>query len=93
MIKGALHLAGRIREALTVIREAETLAERLEERWKRAELQRLQGVFLAASGADESQIEAAFSEAIRIAMQQKSISLAKRAKESPAAWMAGCSCV
>jgi hypothetical protein len=37
-------------------------------------------VFLAAVGADETQIEASFCEAIRIANQQKSISLEKRAE-------------
>jgi hypothetical protein len=44
-----------------------------------AQLHRLRGVFLAAIGADESQIEASFCEAIRIAREQKSISLEKRA--------------
>jgi len=37
-------------------------------------------VFLAATGADETQIEASFSAAISTAKQQKSISLAKRAE-------------
>jgi hypothetical protein len=37
-------------------------------------------VFLAAIGAEESKIEASFSEAIRIAKEQKSVSLAKRAE-------------
>ena len=44
-----------------------------------AELHRLRGVFLTAMGADETQIEASFCEAIRIAREQKSVSLAKRA--------------
>jgi hypothetical protein len=39
-------------------------------------------VFLAALGADDAQIEAAFGEAIRTAKQQKSISLMKRAEET-----------
>jgi hypothetical protein len=39
-------------------------------------------VFLATTGADETQIEASFSAAIRIAIEQKSISLAKRAEAS-----------
>ena len=46
----------------------------------RAELHRLRGVFLAAMGADETQIEASFCEAIRIAKEQKSVSLEKRAE-------------
>ena len=33
-------------------------------------------------GADETQIEALFQEAIRIAKEQKSVSLQKRAKET-----------
>jgi hypothetical protein len=40
----------------------------------------LRGVFLAAMDADEAQIEASFSEAIRIAKGQKSVSLEKRAE-------------
>jgi len=37
-------------------------------------------VFLAALGAIEAQIEASFCEAIRIAKEQKSVSLQKRAE-------------
>ena len=44
------------------------------------DLHRLRGVFLAALGADETQIEASFQEAIRTAKQQKSVSLEKRAE-------------
>jgi predicted ATPase len=76
----ALYLADRTHVALEVIREAEAMAERFEVRWWCAELHRLRGVFLAALGADETQIEAAFCEAIRIAREQKSISLGKRAE-------------
>jgi len=47
-----------------------------------AELHRLRGVFLAAIGADEAQIEASFCAAIRTAKGQKSVSLAKRAEAS-----------
>jgi predicted ATPase len=76
----ALHLADRTSEALEATKEAEALAERSEERWWSAELHRLRGVFLATIGADETQIEASFCEAIRIAKEQKSISLEKRAE-------------
>jgi predicted ATPase len=76
----ALHLAARIPAALEAIREAEALAERFEERSWCAELYRLRGVFLAAIGADETQIEASFCAAIRTAREQKSISLEKRAE-------------
>src|SRR6267378_3501634 len=46
-----------------------------------AELHRLQGVFLAVLGADGTQIEASFCQAIRTAREQKSISVAKCAQK------------
>src|SRR5262249_46162170 len=64
------------------LREAEALAERLEERWRSAKLHRLRAVFLAAIGTDDAQIEASFCQAIRIAKNQESVSLEKRAEES-----------
>ena len=76
----ALYLADRASEALGAIREAEVLAERFEVRWWCAELHRLKSVFLAATGAEETQIEASFGEAIRTAHEQKSVSLKKRAE-------------
>jgi predicted ATPase len=76
----ALHLADRTSDAVGAIREALVMAEKSEERWWCAELHRLRGVFLATMGADETQIEASFWEASRIAKEQKSISLAKRAE-------------
>jgi len=76
----ALHLANRTSEALGAISEAEALVERFEDRHWCAELHRLRGVFLAALGSDEAQIEASFCEAVRTAKEQKSISLAKRAE-------------
>jgi serine/threonine protein kinase len=76
----ALHLVDRTAEALEAINEAEALAERFENRYHCAELHRLRGVFLAAIGANEDQIEASFCEAIGIAKEQKSISLEKRAE-------------
>jgi tetratricopeptide (TPR) repeat protein len=76
----ALHLADRTSEALEVINEAEALAERFEQRVSCAELHWLRGVFLATLGADETQIEASFCEAIKIAKEQKSVSLQKRAE-------------
>jgi predicted ATPase len=76
----ALYLADRTSEALEAIKDAERLAETSGERWWCAELHRLHGVFLTTMGADETQIEASFCEAIRIAREQKSISLEKRAE-------------
>src|SRR5262249_15478875 len=78
----ALHLAHRTAEALEAIREADALVERFENRYWSAELHRLRGVFRAAMGDEEAQIESSFREAIRIAREQKSVSLEKRAEES-----------
>ena len=78
----ALHFADRTSEALETIVEAEAFAQRSEARSWCAELYRLRGVFLAAVGADDPQIEASFCAAIRTAKQQKSVSLAKRAEAS-----------
>ena len=77
-----MYLADRTLEALEAIKEADALAERSEERWWCAELHRLRGVFLTAMGADEAQIESSFCEAIRIAKEQKSVSLEKRAEST-----------
>ena len=76
----ALHLTDRTSEALRTITEAELLVERFEGRSCSAELRRIRGVFLATIGGDEVQIEASFCEAIKIAREQKSISLEKRAE-------------
>jgi predicted ATPase len=76
----ALHLADRTSEALEAIREADSLVERFEGRCCSAELRRLRGVFLATIAGDEIQIEAAFREAVRLAKEQESISLQKRAE-------------
>jgi predicted ATPase len=78
----ALYLANRTSEALAAIAEAEAVGQETEERESFAELHRLRGVFLANIGADEVQIEASFCEAIRMAKEQKSISLATRAEAS-----------
>ena len=78
----ALHLGDRTSDALEAIAETEALVERFENRYWCAELHRLRGVFLAAMGADEAQIEASFGEAIRIAKEQKSVSLEKRAEST-----------
>ena len=56
------------------------MAERFEQRLVFSRLHRLRGVFLAALGAEEAQIDASFCEAIRIAREQKSILLEKCAE-------------
>ena len=76
----ALYLADRTSEALEAIDEAEALAERIELRGMFSRLHRLRGVFLATVGAEETEIEASFCEAIKIAREQKSVSLLKRAE-------------
>ena len=76
----ALHLADRTSEALEAINEAVAMAERFEQHYCFAELHRLRGVFLAALGAEETAVEASFSEAIRIAKEQNSVSLEKLAE-------------
>jgi tetratricopeptide (TPR) repeat protein len=76
----ALYLAARTSEALEAIDEAESLAARVGRGDHCAELHRLRGVFLTAMGAEETQIEGSFCEAIRIAKEQKSVSLEKRAQ-------------
>jgi serine/threonine protein kinase/tetratricopeptide (TPR) repeat protein len=76
----ALHLADRTSDALEAINEAKVLAERLEHRDYCARMHCLRGVFLAAMGADETQIEASFCAAICTAKQQNSVSLQKRAE-------------
>jgi hypothetical protein len=74
----ALYFANRISEAVEAIEEAKAAAQRSGVRLYSAELHRLRGVFLAAIGADQKEIEPSFREAIRIAKEQKSISLEKR---------------
>jgi hypothetical protein len=76
----AFHLADRTPEAFEAINEAERMAEAFEDRVSCANLHRLRGVFLATVGANETQIEASFCAALRIAREQKSISLVKIAE-------------
>jgi hypothetical protein len=80
----ALYLADRVSEALVAIREAQGLVERYEVRWWAAELHRLRGVFLAAIGANDAEIEASFRGAISTAKQQKATSLLARAETTHA---------
>jgi hypothetical protein len=56
------------------------LVKKTGERWYQAELHRLRGVFLAAIGGDEWQIEASFCDAMETAKQQKSASLTARSE-------------
>jgi hypothetical protein len=76
----ALFAANRSSEALEAVEEAQAVAQKCEVRFWSAELQRLRAAFLAAMGAEETQIEPSFRAAIRIAKGQKSVSLGKRAE-------------
>ena len=76
----ALHLADRTSEALEAIKEAQAIAAKSGEGMWCAELHRLRGVFLAALGAEDAEIENSLCAAISTAKQQKSISLEKRAE-------------
>jgi predicted ATPase len=82
----ALFTANRSSEALEAVEEAQAVSQKYEARCWSAELHRLRAVFLAAIGADETQIEASLREAIRIAREQKSISLEKRAESTFASY-------
>jgi predicted ATPase len=84
----ALHLAGLTFKALETLTEAEEVIQRSGERYWSAELHRLRGVFLAAIGSDQNQIEASFRAAVKTAQEQKSFSLVRRAKGSYAEWRA-----
>ena len=75
----ALYLGSHTSQALEAIEEAKALVERSGERSWLGELHRLQGVFLTAIGADETQIDASFCAAINTAQEQKSMALARRA--------------
>jgi tetratricopeptide (TPR) repeat protein len=75
----ALFTANRSSEALAAVEEAQAVSQKYETRSWDAELHRFRAVFLAALGANEMQIEASLREAIRIAHEQKSVSLEKRA--------------
>jgi tetratricopeptide (TPR) repeat protein len=76
----SLHAGGRTGESVEAIAEAEAWAETSQVCWWSAELQRLRGVFLAAVGEDRTIVKTSFSAAIRIAKEQKSISLERRAE-------------
>ena len=80
----ALHLAGRTSEALQAINEAEALVEASGGSWWCAELYRLRAIILIGLGAEEARIEEAFSKALKIAKQQKSVALAARVEATSA---------
>jgi hypothetical protein len=78
----ALYVAGRTSEALEALDEAEGFAQGSSARCWSAELRRLRGVFLTALDAEEAKIDDSFCAAVRVAREQKSVSLEKRAEAS-----------
>ena len=70
-----MYLADRTSEALEALSQGEATLERTGERYSRPEYHRLRDVFLAALGANETQVEASLCAAISTARQQKAISL------------------
>jgi len=75
--------SGIVSGPMEAISESEALVERSEERWWCAELHRIRGVFLAAIGAEVTQIEASFCAAINTATGQKSVSPDQILAEEP----------
>ncbi|MGH7556252.1 MAG: hypothetical protein ACREMD_00435 [Gemmatimonadota bacterium] len=70
---------GRIDEGLAPIGEALAVSEASGERWKDAELYRLEGELLLARGGSEAHAEASFRKALEVARLQKARALELRA--------------
>jgi predicted ATPase len=75
---------GRAEDGLAAVDEATAVSRAHNERWWDAELHRVRGELLLASGADENDAEAAYGRAIEIAQLQKAKSLELRAVMSMA---------
>jgi predicted ATPase len=73
---------GRIEEGLAVVKEGMDIIERGEEHVWAADLYRVKGDLLAMNGADESEAESCFQQALRIARQQQAKSYELRAAMS-----------
>lgn len=70
-LKARVHLArGAIRAGLAAVDEAFAQLERVDERYYNPELHRLRGELLKAEGSDAGQIEASFTEALRLSREQ-----------------------
>jgi predicted ATPase len=74
--------AGQIDEGLDLVQEALTTAEASGEHWKDAELYRLRGELLAASGAPTDEVRRVLREAIDVATRQGATALVRRAERS-----------
>jgi predicted ATPase len=83
--------AGCTEDGLAAIDEGMAASRTHNERWWDAELHRVRGALLLASGADKDEVEAAFLRAIEIARTQQSRSLELRAATSLARlWRSQC---
>jgi predicted ATPase len=74
--------AGQVEEGLTLLQEARTSADASGERWTDAELCRLKGELLAASGAPRGEVRRLLQEAAAIASRQGATPLVLRAERS-----------
>ena len=74
--------AGQIDEGLDLLQEALTSAEASGEHWKDAELYRLRGELLAASGAPSGDVRRMLQQAVDVASRQGAKALVVRAKRS-----------
>jgi predicted ATPase len=74
--------AGQIDEGLALLQEALTSAEASGEHWNDAELYRLRGELLAASGAPTGEVRRMLQEAVDVASRQGATALVVRAERS-----------
>jgi predicted ATPase len=74
--------SGRVDEGLDLLQEALTTAEASGEHWKDAELYRLRGELLAASGAPTGEVRRVLQQAIDVATRQGATALVRRAERS-----------
>ena len=78
----ALATAGHLDNAWLLLNEATGTAERLEERWFKAELHRMQGVLLLRGGSSGEDAEVCFQQALTVARAQDARLLELRAASS-----------
>ena len=74
--------AGHTEEALAILAEGLAAVDRTGEHWWEAELHRLKGELMLMQGADETETEVCFHQAIEVARRQQAKSLELRATMS-----------
>jgi predicted ATPase/class 3 adenylate cyclase len=82
LLAETLARAGRLEAALRSISEAAALIDSTEERWWEAEVYRMKGELLKASGKHTEEVEAAFDRALEIARRQGAKTIEQRASRS-----------